>query len=489
MRSFSRDATRGVGIGVRFRARSALANNTASNIVVCLFVPGWQDRSAACNRQHIIVTGDWRTYSVSDWVPMGTAAGAGGQAALPAWFPGIASVEFRVGCPHCRPADVMLDEVYMTQAAEITNTSTSWCNASFAARMAIALNQSSLGVTPVASTLRFQLEVDSASGSGWSTPALTGWELRYRLRTPLGDCVGNGTRSLQHLRPHAYTRADGRSFFEVVLDPGIMGAVIFEYNATATVVMGGMGVGGGEHVVNASGAYRLLVGAPVAPLRAEEYNQHFRFCGTPSFYDHQLWLAGGRLDLRYARLSALGVNTQHYYANYAGLNNTGGRYGPASTPWAQLKWVQEAMQSAAKHGVLWLLTVDQHPAPGTPSMLTNATSLKKWAALVGRTVKVVGQWVKWVEIINEANTYLTGEQYLSVLRATSPVIRGADASVRVLGPSVVCGSGRLEDCKDVWDTSECACVRVHVYVCACVCVCHLVAHICVQSLSRTYVYV
>lgn len=477
IRSFSRDATRGVGIGVRFRARSALANDTASSMQVCLFVPGWQDRSVACSQPHIAVTSEWETYSLSNWIPMGATWG---DAALPPWFPSVASVQFRVGCARCRPADVMLDEVYMTQAAEITNASASWCNTSFAARMAVSLNRSNLGITPVASTLGFQLEIDSASGSGHPAPVLTGWTLRYRVRTPLGDCLANGTLSRRHLRPHtrAQHSSEDRLSFEVTLDPSIVGAVIFEYNATAAVGMRGgsdtasVGAGGDGQIVTDTGDYRLLVGAAIAPAPAREYDQRFRFSGTPAFYKHQLWYNGGRLDLRFARLSALGVNTQHAYANYAVLNNTGGRYGPASTPWVQLKWVRETMEAAARHGLFWLVTVDQHPGPGTPPMLTNKSGLQAWAALVGRTVEGAGQWVKWLEVVNEANTYLTGEQYLAVLRATSHVIRDADPSVRVLGPSVVCGSGRMEDCLDVWNAGNWVVARnMYVYESVQVCIC------------------
>ena len=47
--------------------------------------------------------------------------------------------------------------------------------------------------------------------------------------------------------------------------------------------------------------------------------------------------------------------------------------------------------------------------------------------------------------------YLTGPQYLTVLRTTSPIIRQADPSIKVLGPSEVRGAGDLADCKGIWD--------------------------------------
>ena len=49
------------------------------------------------------------------------------------------------------------------------------------------------------------------------------------------------------------------------------------------------------------------------PDEPEDYDDHFRFCGTPQFETHLLWMAGGRLPLRFKRLAALGVNTQHHY--------------------------------------------------------------------------------------------------------------------------------------------------------------------------------
>ena len=51
----------------------------------------------------------------------------------------------------------------------------------------------------------------------------------------------------------------------------------------------------------------------VPALQPEDYDDHFRFCGTPQFETHLLWMAGGRLPLRFKRLAALGVNTQHHY--------------------------------------------------------------------------------------------------------------------------------------------------------------------------------
>ena len=136
------------------------------------------------------------------------------------------------------------------------------------------------------------------------------------------------------------------------------------------------------------------------------------------------------------------------------MNNTDAANGPAAT-WYELEWIKEMMRTGAENGILWLLTVDEHPGPAgpasDPSPVTTASGLSAWSALVGRTVQALSKWVRWVEVINEANTYLTGPQYLTVLRTTSPIIRQADPSIKVLGPSEVCGAGDLADCKGIWD--------------------------------------
>ena len=102
IRSFASDVDRGQGIGVRFRARAlpgsgalpghsnTSSDNATATFDVCLFVPSWQDRSSVCRRLKVTATGAWATYSASDWVTLDKTA----SAALPTWFPSIASVKF-----------------------------------------------------------------------------------------------------------------------------------------------------------------------------------------------------------------------------------------------------------------------------------------------------------------------------------------------------------------------------------------------------------
>ena len=89
------------------------------------------------------------------------------------------------------------------------------------------------------------------------------------------------------------------------------------------------------------------------------------------------------------------------------MNNTDAANGPAAT-WYELEWIKEMMRTGAENGILWLLTVDEHPGPAgpasDPSPVTTASGLSAWSALVGRTVQALSKWVRWVEVINEANT-------------------------------------------------------------------------------------
>ena len=383
-----------------------------------------------CNRLKITATGAWASYNALDWVPMGVSDE--GSAALPTWFPSIASVKFVIGCPHCPVANVLIDDVYLTQSPTITNTSgDAWCADSSTSQITIALDEDNLGVTGVGKPLRFAVRVSSTAQP---TVKMSKWRLTYKIRSPLGDVLSSGNLGQQDL--------ESNSLFQVRLEKSVRGAMLFEYNASANVA---------SSEIYDSGAYRLLLGSPVPALQPEDYDDHFRFCGTPQFETHLLWQAGERLPLRFKRLVALGVNTQHHYTGFKEMNNTLQANGPA-VYWYELDWVKQVMRTGAEHGILWLLTVDEHPggAGWAEPPVTTASGLSEWSAIVGRTVAALSEWVRWVEVINEANTYLTGQQYLASCgrpRRSS----GNDPSIKVLGPSEVCGAGRLADCKGIWD--------------------------------------
>ena len=139
---------------------------------------------------------------------------------------------------------MLIDDVTVMQSPTITNTSDGWCADSSAAQMTIALDEGNLGVTPAGDPLRFAVQ---ASSTAQPTLQMSHWKLSYSIRSPLGDVLSSDT-----LGPHDLEEGGGS--FRVRLGKGVRGAMLFEYNASASVA---------SSEVRDSGAYRLLVGTPV----------------------------------------------------------------------------------------------------------------------------------------------------------------------------------------------------------------------------------
>ena len=142
---------------------------------------------------------------------------------------------------------MLIDDVRIVQSPAITNTSDGWCADSSAAQMTVALDEGNLGVTPAGNPLRFAVHVSSTAQP---TLQMSNWKLQhvsYNIRSPLGDVLSSDT-----LGPHDLE--EGGSF-RVRLGKGVRGAMLFEYNASASVA---------SSEVRDSGAYRLLVGTPVS---------------------------------------------------------------------------------------------------------------------------------------------------------------------------------------------------------------------------------
>ena len=142
---------------------------------------------------------------------------------------------------------MLIDDVQIVQSPTITNTSDGWCADSSAAQMTVALDEGNLGVTAAGNPLRFAVHVSSTAQP---TLQMSNWKLRelsYNIRSPLGDVLSSDT-----LGPHDLEEAGS---FRVRLGKGVRGAMLFEYNASASVA---------SSEVRDSGAYRLLVGTPVS---------------------------------------------------------------------------------------------------------------------------------------------------------------------------------------------------------------------------------
>ncbi len=189
------------------------------------------------------------------------------------------------------------------------------------------------------------------------------------------------------------------------------------------------------------GMCRLAVGHPARPCR----NQDF-FAATPP-YAHLL--PGPIFDRQAASLQAMGLGTLHLYLGYDRINDM------ISSP-----RFTKLLESTEAHNLQWLFTPSDAnaltgkatwaPGPGNvgPEAIETKradlgggvctdTQLAAWTEAVGLLATTLKGRVKYWEILNEPNTFLTGPEYAKVLEATSKTLRANDPAAHLIGGSVV----------------------------------------------------
>ena len=189
------------------------------------------------------------------------------------------------------------------------------------------------------------------------------------------------------------------------------------------------------------GLCRFTVGRPATPCR----NQDF-FAAAP---DYGRMMPGSIFDREAASLQAIGLGTLHLYLGYDRINEA-----ISSPKFAKL------LAATESHNLQWLFTPSDAnaltgkatwaPAPGNvgPEALETKRSdlgggvctpaqLAAWSQAVGLLASTYKGRVKYWEVLNEPNTFLTGPEYAQVLAATSKTLRENDPGAHIIGGSVV----------------------------------------------------
>ncbi|MFA5265130.1 MAG: NosD domain-containing protein, partial [Opitutaceae bacterium] len=190
-----------------------------------------------------------------------------------------------------------------------------------------------------------------------------------------------------------------------------------------------------------NGICRFIIGHHALPCR----NQDF-FAATPPY---SALVPGPIFDRQAVSLQAMGLGTLHLYLGFERINET--LYSPKFT---------KILESTEAHNLQWLFTPSDAsvltgkatwaPAPGNvgPEAIETKRSdlgggvctdvqLKTWADAVGLLASKFKGRIKYWEVLNEPNTFLTGIEYAKVLAATAKTLREKDPSAHIIGGSVV----------------------------------------------------
>ena len=144
---------------------------------------------------------------------------------------------------------------------------------------------------------------------------------------------------------------------------------------------------------------RLMVGAPAA--RIKDHLETFSFSATPQWPDWQLIAGSDQLATQLAQLSALGLNTLHYYLGVDRM-----------TSLMSEQWVGDLMEASKAAGIAWLMTLDDRklfvpgfPTP-TPGNVTTDAQLALWSSVVTPFVKEFCDYAPWFEVLNVSSASL-----------------------------------------------------------------------------------
>jgi parallel beta-helix repeat protein len=189
------------------------------------------------------------------------------------------------------------------------------------------------------------------------------------------------------------------------------------------------------------GRCRFTVGRRATPC----HNQDF-FAATPPYEN---MIPGMIFDRQAASLQAIGLGTLHIYLGYDRINDV-----IFSPKFAKL------LDATESHNLQWLFTPSDANAltgkttwaPGPGNVGPEAIETKRhdlgggvctpaqlaaWSQAVGLLASTYKGRVKYWEVLNEPNTFLTGPEYARVLAATSQALRRHDPRARIIGGSVV----------------------------------------------------
>ena len=174
-------------------------------------------------------------------------------------------------------------------------------------------------------------------------------------------------------------------------------------------------------------------------------NHHF-FSATPEYWGN--W-PGEIFNRKAKAAAALGLGTFHVYLGYERINEMlwNGRFSGLlyGTEKAGLAWLFTPSDAKA-------LTGKQTWAPGPDNAGPDAIEVKRedltggrctdaqlraWSEAIFTLARKYRGRIRFWEVLNEPNTFLSGEEYAKVLSVTSRAVRSADPRAHIIGGSVV----------------------------------------------------
>ncbi|MCF6314499.1 MAG: right-handed parallel beta-helix repeat-containing protein [Verrucomicrobiales bacterium] len=390
VRSSFAKVDRGYPVTISFRAKSKRLNDASLTLDVGFLVPSWNLGSTSFKKRFAI-TSEWQTYSFT--------------ARAQDYYPNKISASFLVASS----GRVWIDDVMMTQHTDN--------EALRNAGVSIDLSSESPGTLINTKTISYVINNRQEKPRKLM--------IASRISTPDGPYFRLANIDLA-------LRGKEAKEISIILPKGARGAVMIECKVF-------------EHKkLVANTIDRLVIGEAVPSGRNKA------FVGVnplPSLRN-----AGDVAEARekYKIAAMLGIGTWHYYLNLERMKTA-----------YQEPWVEAYVDAARDAGIEWLWTLDGAklftgeralaPAPGDLGEMIDGqrqidgldkgrvteSQLSIWNDWVTAVVKKFDGKVNFWEILNEPNCYVDADEYLKILKVTSPIIRRESPNSVIIAGSVV----------------------------------------------------
>lgn len=184
------------------------------------------------------------------------------------------------------------------------------------------------------------------------------------------------------------------------------------------------------------GFFRFAIGKPVGKIKNRDF-----IAATPPYKNYS---SINDFEKMAKKLSSFGIGTFHIYSGIDRIRE-----------FIEEQHFENIVSIAKKNNINYLITVDDSslftgkrafaPAPGDSEIpeikegegrVTEA-QIKIWKKFISELVKKFKGKVKYYEICNEPNCYLSGEEYVKLFKETAPLIKNIDPSSEIIAGSVV----------------------------------------------------
>ncbi len=382
---------RGKPITISLQARSRSRDKTVPVLAFGFRFPSWQNKTWMVHG--VKLTNTWKTYSHTFTIP--------------AYYPhnaGVVLVPGKYG--FCR-AEFWIDRVRAFQGQPAAKTGTPEL---------ILAREIPANLIPPRTPLPLIL-VNRNQKPG-------NVQVDWILETPAGKTVDHGRASTM-LAPAQ------RSPLLIPLPAGALGALMFRYTLRF------------EEKIVRRGHYPWLVGRPAPDGRNRDF-----WAATPGFWGRPL--PRPVLRKRLQAIRALGIGTLHLYLGIDRMQEV-----------HEKAWARECVQLAHDCGMQWLWTLSDSrfltgkraliPGPdkqgnGEPIEIRltsgedqriTGKQIEAWAVWLKALATRYGNTVKYWEILNEPNCFVSGGEYLRILAPSATALRRTMPGAIIIGGSVV----------------------------------------------------